>query len=235
MWYSQEPYQGMVTHKWRIITIKEVLLEKWEVSAPHWAPHPQPAPGRPAPRTLDFEGAYFWKSQDSTLAGCTQNLTGSGPRSEAVPWKLSGSDPPVGLRESPGDAGGNWSSPWGRSAGNNRFRDRLVPQTRGESQRPFWSLPPLKRIRSGSWPRLPARWPRLSAHWPRLPAHWPRLPARRHRNWDPLAVSLTRQGTCVRSPCARGHWKHGLHKREPGPGSSDQCSGAKLRTPGAIR
>ena len=27
-WYSQEPYQVMVTHKWRIITIKEVLLEK---------------------------------------------------------------------------------------------------------------------------------------------------------------------------------------------------------------
>ena len=64
MWYSQEPYQGMVTHNWKIITIKEVLLEKWGVNALHWAPHPQPALGRPAPRTLDLEGAYFWESQN---------------------------------------------------------------------------------------------------------------------------------------------------------------------------
>ena len=188
MWYSQEPYQGRVTHNWKIITIKEVLLEKWGVNAPHWGPCPQPAPGRPASRTLDFEGAYFWESQK--VVGHRVHTKSWDPGRKMLWIQVRSSNmkvlwvrPTCRSKKVSGDAGRNWSSPWGRSTGNDRLGD-LIPQTWGEGQRPFWSLPPLKRIRPGTWPHLPACRP---------------------RNWDPLEVSLTRQATCMRNPWATSH------------------------------
>lgn len=63
--------------------------------------------------------AYFPETQisiqdrDSTIKGHLLNPTCSRLRAEAIIWKEPVSDPPTDLEGFPGDARGNWSSPWG--------------------------------------------------------------------------------------------------------------------------
>ena len=99
-----------------------VLPKEWGVWAPYQSPQPGgPAPGRWAPRTLAWKASETYSCESQRAVGneipllkdAHKTTHTPGPREKAAIWKEPGLDLPADLGESPGEAGGNWSSQWG--------------------------------------------------------------------------------------------------------------------------
>ena len=74
----------------------------------------------------------FWKGRHKILSVVGTKEDGS---------KEPGSDPRPDLGESPREAGGNWSSHWGKDTGGSHFGEPVLPCGHWCWQAPFWNTP----------------------------------------------------------------------------------------------
>ena len=131
----------MVTHKQEGgKSTVEVLPEEPGVPVPHWGHQPGPALGRWAPRMSGFENQWGLclelEAGGPSLKGTCKNLLAPSPYAEAAVWKESGSDILADLRESCGETGGSWDSPWELTCLWQLFHYLSLPCWR----RPWWLL-----------------------------------------------------------------------------------------------
>ena len=114
----------------------------------------------------------FWKDRHKILSVVGTGADGS---------KEPGSDPPADLGESPREAGGNWSSRWGKDTAGSHSGEPVLLWGHWCWQVPFWNTPS-SLLMSG--PR--------SLHPPPTSAGTPQ--ARQLTRWD-TAPTTSRQGT----------------------------------------
>ena len=134
-----------------IITISEYIPKETEVWAPHQSPWTKgPALGRQAPSTFGLEGRPSllalvpegWRKQRLQSERAHTKISHTPrPRAEATIWYEPWSDLLADLGASPREAGGNWSSCWGKDTAGSHSGEPVLPWGHWCWKMPFWNTP----------------------------------------------------------------------------------------------